>query len=247
MLGRLKHAVKELLSIDHKWPVEASRNEIETFEVIREFTGTSPERAFHLMRSVKYIVDNSIEGDFIECGVAKGGSAMLMASILFELGETNREIYLYDLFGARPHFMDLDREIESGVTVSEYYRAVDSGKKSAISNWTFYSKAVVVENLNKIPYPREKIHLIEGDVLRTLPLSTHSSIALLRLDTDFYESTKIELSLLYPKLSIGGVLILDDYGHWEGAKTAVDEYFKSTNASPLLHVVDSAARAAIKI
>ena len=93
----------------------------------------------------------------------------------------------------------------------------------------------------------EKIsQLIKGIVEKTLlePKNLPEKISILRLDTDFYESTKIELEILYPKLVSGGFLIIDDYGHFKGCRKAVDEYFRDD--LPYLHYVDYSCRLIIK-
>lgn len=86
-----------------------------------------------------------------------------------------------------------------------------------------------------------QVILIEGDVLETLVKTQNipGKISVLRLDTDWYESTKKELEVLYPKLAVGGVLMIDDYGYWGGAKKAVDEYFADI-PRPFLQYTDSA-------
>jgi hypothetical protein len=95
-------------------------------------------------------------------------------------------------------------------------------------------------------YPAERVHLVEGRVEDTLPAAAPDAIALLRLDTDWYAGTKHELETLYPRLSPGGVLILDDYGHYEGARRAVDEYFADAGGRPLLSRIDYTGRVGVK-
>ena len=97
-------------------------------------------------------------------------------------------------------------------------------------------------------YPEEKIHFVQGRVEETIPASAPDSISLLRLDTDWYESTKHELVHLFPRLSPSGVIIIDDYGHWKGCRKAVDEYF-DTGDHPqlLLNRVDYSCRIAVKV
>jgi hypothetical protein len=95
--------------------------------------------------------------------------------------------------------------------------------------FAYSSLEEVKNNLQPSQFPKENIIFIEGDVSKTLQDRNNipEKISLLRLDTDWYQSTKDELEILYPKLSNKGVLIVDDYGHWKGAKKAVDEYFKN--------------------
>jgi hypothetical protein len=86
-----------------------------------------------------------------------------------------------------------------------------------------------------------------GKVEDTIPADIPEKIALLRLDTDWYESTKHELIHLFPRLQKGGVLIIDDYGFWKGARKAVDEYFAENNIQILLNRIDDTGRMAIKL
>jgi hypothetical protein len=95
-------------------------------------------------------------------------------------------------------------------------------------------------------YPREKLHFVVGKVEDTIPATMPRKIALLRLDTDWYDSTKHELSHLFPLLRPQGVLIVDDYGHWQGARKAVDEYFAAHQTGILLHRIDYTGRIAVK-
>jgi O-methyltransferase len=97
-----------------------------------------------------------------------------------------------------------------------------------------------------VGYPGERLHFVAGDVAKTIPEHAPEAIALLRLDTDFYASTRHELEQLYPRLSPGGVLIIDDYGDWAGARKATDEYFATHKPQPLLIRVDVGARMGIK-
>jgi O-methyltransferase len=103
----------------------------------------------------------------------------------------------------------------------------------------------VRRNLLSTGYPEEKCHFIKGDVLKTIPHEAIDEIAILRLDTDWYESTRHELQHLYPKLTRGGVLIVDDYGHWQGCRKAVDEYF--TGRPPFMFAIDYTARMSIRL
>jgi hypothetical protein len=96
-------------------------------------------------------------------------------------------------------------------------------------------------------YPKEKLHYVQGKVEDTIPGAAPGQIALLRLDTDWYESTHHELIHLYPRLSAGGVLIVDDYGHWQGSRRAVDEWIAQTGARILLNRIDYTGRVAVKV
>lgn len=200
------------------------------------YTMTSVERGYALFQSVRHVINNDIAGSFVECGVWKGGSCMLIALTLASMGVTDREIYLYDTFTGMTEPTDADRIAWNGRSVRERFErfaswAVDLSEVSA--------------NLEATGYPLELLRYVEGDVLETLERELPGTIALLRLDTDWYESTVKELEILYPLLNAGGLLLLDDYGHFEGARKAVDEYFV-VHPAPFFARVDYTGRVAVK-
>jgi O-methyltransferase len=101
-------------------------------------------------------------------------------------------------------------------------------------------------NMLSTGYPEEKVHFIKGKVEETLPSVLPDQLALLRLDTDWYESTKHELIHLFPLLDSRGLLIIDDYGHWQGVRKAIDEYFSEHKLNLYLHRVDYSCRVAVR-
>ncbi|MCC6416553.1 MAG: class I SAM-dependent methyltransferase, partial [Opitutaceae bacterium] len=105
----------------------------------------------------------------------------------------------------------------------------------------------VVRSFETVDYPRDLVHFVKGRVEETIPAKSPESIALLRLDTDWYESTRHELVHLFPKLVRGGVLIIDDFGHWKGAKLAATEYFRELDIPVLLNRIDYTGRIAVRI
>jgi predicted O-methyltransferase YrrM len=109
-----------------------------------------------------------------------------------------------------------------------------------------FSESGVRETVARAGYPAERIHFVKGAVEETIPRTLPGPLALLRLDTDWYQSTRHELVHLYPLLAPGGVLIVDDYGHWQGAARAVDEYFAAHPPGPLLTRIDYTGRLAVK-
>jgi O-methyltransferase len=244
LTGKFKSSFLNSSSPD--WPIETNEIDKINFELVKPYTGISKNRAFALTQAIRYIINNKIPGDFVECGVAKGGSAMLIALTLKSLGVEDRDIYLYDLFGERPKYSEWDIEIQSGKSVGDYYDLVDQGNKEAMKNWEFYGAEEVLGNIRTTGYIESRIHFIEGDVCDTLNAFTHKKVALMRLDTDFYDSTKHELHTLYPKLVDRGVVIIDDYGHWHGARKATEEFLMSLPIKPLLFYVDNTARQFIK-
>ena len=205
---------------------------------------TSPERVNALIDAVHYIVTNKIDGAIVECGVWKGGSTMAMALALRNLGDESRELYLYDTFSGMSAPSDVDVSIGGA-------RAYDTFSQTQISedssNWCFSSLDEVKVNVSRTDYPEGKLHFIKGKVEDTIPTNIPSEIALLRLDTDWYESTKHEMTHLFPLLKENGVLIIDDYGHWEGQRKAIDEYISGNNIRILLNRIDRMGRIAIKI
>ena len=210
---------------------------------ISPFTMTSKERIISLIRAVDYIVSNNIEGDIIECGVWKGGSSMAIAKTLINNNSTERQLYLYDTFQGMTEPEDIDQDFNK--TSAKTLLNNTDIKTSVI--WAYSELDEVKANLTATQYPQSLIHCIKGKVEETLPYSQHSKIALLRLDTDWYASTKAELEFLFPKLVKGGILIIDDYGHWQGARKAVDEYFKENNIPICLQRIDYTGRIAVKI
>ena len=205
------------------------------------FTMTSPERMHALYLAVRHVVKMKLAGDFVECGVWRGGSCMLIAHTLLKMGVTDRKIRLFDTFEGMSKPTDLDRNIH-GVVAEEKWQVTDAGRE-----WCAASLGDVQQNMASTGYPMENITFVQGKVEDTLPASAPEAIALLRLDTDWYESTLQELKVLYPRLCRHGVLILDDYGHWAGAQKAVDEYFLDHPDPLLLNRIDKSGRLALKL
>lgn len=213
------------------------------YEQCKPFTMTSVERMYALYQSLNYILENELEGDFVECGVWKGGSSMLMALYLKEKGITDRKLYLYDTFEGMSAPTEADKTF-SGEYADQLLQT--QSKLDDKSIWCYSSIDEVRANIKTTGYPDENIFFIKGKVEDTLLQNLPGNISLLRLDTDWYESTKIELEVLFPLLNPKGVLIIDDFGHWEGAKKAVLEFFNKEKISPLLHRIDLTGRILIK-
>ena len=216
----------------------------ELFRLCRPFTMTSIERLYSLYKAMRYVIDNKIPGDFIECGVWKGGSSLMMAKMLAMHGIFDRKVILYDTYEGMSEPTEHDKDY-AGVSADVLL------DKSSIevqdSVWCYSSFEEVKNNLMLSGLPEENIIMIKGKVEDTIPSQVPASqIALLRLDTDWYESTRHELEHLYPMLVPNGVLIIDDYGHWEGCRKAVDEYIKNNNLNMLLSRIDNTGRIAIK-
>lgn len=212
------------------------------YNLCKEYSICAVTPMFALYKSIEYIVLNNIEGDFVECGVYKGGSAMLMAHTLQYFNQTSKKIYLYDTFEGMSSPSKRDISI-NGKHASEL---LNKGDKIANQVWCFSPIEEVKKNMESTAYPMDNLIFVQGKVEDTIPGIVPNKIALLRLDTDWYESTKHELQHLYPILSHNGVLIIDDYGYWRGAREAVDEYFKNNSANLFLNRIDATVRFCIK-
>jgi O-methyltransferase len=210
----------------------------------RPYTMVSKDRQIHQYEAVQYVVKAGIPGAILECGVWLGGSMMMAASALLDVGDRSRDLFLYDTYAGHPK-PDAERDIDihGKALVEEYYKR-RSG--DGFSDWARVSIEDVEANMRSTGYPEPKIHLIKGKVENTIPAQSPNTIALLRLDTDWYESTLHALRHLFPRLSAGGVLIIDDYGHMKGAKMAVDQYFDEIGKTYLLTRIDYSCRSTIK-
>lgn len=205
------------------------------------YTMTSPERIASLVEAVRYVERAGISGAIVECGVWRGGSSMAIALALVEAGSRDRDLYLFDTFGGMTEPEAVDRTSDDRSAV-EKMRA--RGHKH-MADWCYASIEDVRSNMESTQYPASRIHYVRGSVEETLPRSTIKQIALLRLDTDWYASTAAEMEYLFPLVAPGGVIILDDYGTWQGSRRAVDEYLAKHQIHLLLHRIDDAGRIAV--
>jgi hypothetical protein len=206
---------------------------------VQPFTMTSVERIYGLCLAVDYVSRRRIPGAIVECGVWKGGSAMAAALTLKRAGDDQRNIVLFDTFRGMTPPREVDRDV-SGRSAAELLESEDPASSLV---WAAASLSEVQRNLASTDHKR--VEYVEGDVADTIPSRAPQEIALLRLDTDWYESTRHELVHLFPRISRGGILIIDDYGHWSGARRAVDEYFGAHNAGIFLCPLDYTGRLAV--
>ncbi len=216
---------------------------VEIFEKCRKFSMTSWERMYALYKSVRYIVESGVEGDFVECGVWRGGSVMMIAYALLCANGSNRNLYLYDTYEGMSRPTDADVDSSTHLPAEPRWKTESQAQGSS---WAFASLSEVQQNVYSTGYPKERLIFVKGPAEETIPGTRPEKIALLRLDTDWYASTKHELVQLYPRLTTGGVLIIDDYGQWLGAKKAVDEYFASLASPILLTRIDYTGRLGVK-
>lgn len=190
-------------------------------ERVRHLTMTGQVAQWEFIRAVRYVEGGAVPGDIVECGVWRGGYLALAGMLRDELG-FDREIWGYDTFAGMTEPAAVDRKFHNQMSAAIPHAEMDRGDHNA---WCYASLQDVIANFSGVA--KGRLRTVKGPVEETLAVASNlpDRIAILRLDTDWYESTKAELEILYPRLSPGGVLIIDDYGEWEGARKAVDEYF----------------------
>ncbi len=206
------------------------------------FSMTSHERLLATVNATEYVAQNDIPGAIVECGVWRGGNMMAVALTLLRL-KAQRSLFLFDTYTGMTSPTDTDRDVSGSKAEVQY---LNYKRRSAEPQWCEASVEEVRHNLSSTNYPQHLTTFIEGPVEKTLPSDEPKSIAFLRLDTDWYESTRHELEHLYPLVSKGGVIAIDDYGHWQGARRAVDEYLSAHGIKCLLHRIDYTAREFVK-
>lgn len=197
------------------------------------------------LKAAKYVAENQIDGDFVECGVWKGGNALIAAEIFRRYG-LDKKVYLFDTFMGMTEPSGDDRAIADNKPAINKYK---TEQRQTHNNWCYSPIEEVRANFAKRDMLSKSTVFVQGPVEETLLVTSNvpAKISILRLDTDWYESTKIELETLYPKISLGGCLIIDDYGFWSGSRKATDEYLQQLHPRPLLNVTDASRRIAIKV
>jgi hypothetical protein len=215
----------------------------------RPHTMTSLERIVATIDAVAYVLRRDVPGAFVECGVWKGGSVLAMIRALQRRGVDDRDIYLFDTFEGMTRPTELDTS-SYGSPALEVWTASEQERTEPWQGM-FTADVFNIDTVRSLilgtGYPARHIHFVKGRVEDTLPDAGPPSIALLRLDTDWYDSTWHELVHLYPRVSNGGVLIIDDYGHWDGCRAAVDQYFAEVQPPILLSRIDYTGRVGVKM
>jgi O-methyltransferase len=213
---------------------------MEIMRRVKPRTMTSNEKLYGLVQATRYVVQHAIPGDIVECGVWRGGSMQAVALTLLELGATDRHLHLFDTFEGMPPPTEKDRRFD-GRSAEELLATQERDS----TMWGIAGVDEVRQAMTEVDYPAELVHFHEGLVENTIPSQAPEQISILRLDTDWYESTRHELEHLYDRLSPGGVLIVDDYGHWAGARLATDDFLEKTGEALLLLPL-STGRIAVK-
>lgn len=183
---------------------------VETLRLVEPFTMMSPERLYALCSATEYVARHKIPGGIVECGVWKGGGVMAVAHTLLRMGVEDYDLFLFDTFEGMPE-PSVEDVLYTGESATDLLaRAAATDDITARASLADVKSAVL-----SVGYDPSRLHFVEGLVEDTLPARRPEAIALLHLDTDWYQSTLHELTHLYPRLSPGGVLIIDDYGHWK--------------------------------
>jgi hypothetical protein len=229
-----------------RYPLDFTPEDVEIYEAVKAYTMTSPEAVHAVCEAVRHIVRYGVAGVIVECGVWRGGCSMAAALTLLKLGITDRDLYLFDTFEGMPPPTAADVDV-LGQSAASRLATADKGNRSVEGwIWAYSSFDETRRAMLSVGYPERRIHLVKGRVEDTLPQHAPPTIALLRLDTDWYESTRHELVHLYPRLSRDGVLIIDDYGHWRGSRKATDEYIADHDLHLFLGRIDYTGRITIK-
>jgi hypothetical protein len=199
------------------------------YRQVRTETMCSVARLRGLYRALRYVVKQGIAGDVVECGCARGGSAALMALTLRQLG-SQRKLWLFDTFEGLPAPSTEDPDFE----IADLFTGTCVGTLGEVRK--------LFDRLNIA----EDVRFVKGLFQETLPSTPVSRIAVLHIDGDWYESVKVCLDSLYDKVVPGGVIQLDDYGYWQGARKAVEEFLEVRGIQSRLQRLDYSGRFLIK-
>ena len=252
LLSPLNIKIKYLDSFDKEpYPVEATKSDIEIIKYVRgknnpngKLTKCNEARIWAAISSVTHVVNNNIPGDIVECGVWRGGCSLAMALKLKELN-SDKKLFLFDTYQGMTEPSEYDKKAYKKLNVLKKFNKL---KKKNYNEWCYASLSDVKNQFNFFNL-LEKVSFIKGDIRKTLlnPSNLPSQISILRLDTDFYDSTASSMKNLFPLLEKNGILLIDDYGCWEGVRKAIDDYFKKyLTYKPMLWMTDYSERVFIK-
>jgi len=202
------------------------------YDAVRPYTMLNHSRAHSLYEGVRQVVARDIPGDIVECGVARGGSAALMALALGDQKQNarSRKIFAFDTFAGLPPPTIDDPDYE----LARHWTGKCRGDEAEVRA-LFHELGVA-----------DITECIKGTFRETLPRWESGPIALLHLDGDWYESIRVCLEQLWDRVSPGGIVQVDDYGAWAGARKAVDEFIATRKIAAPLKYIDPTGRQLIK-
>jgi O-methyltransferase len=230
------------------WASDLSKKDLEYISLIKEnnLSMTSIDNLSATALASQYVIKKNIPGDFMECGVWRGGHSILAA--LYFLNK--RKIFMLDTFTGMTMPASNDKRSLDGTPALVTYESKNELEDGV--DWCYASIENVKKNFQILGINAEEhessLVFLKGkaeEVLKDRETNLPERISVLRLDTDWYESTKVELEVLWDKISIGGIIIIDDYGYWQGCREAVDEYFSDKKI--LLLPIDCNARLMVKV
>lgn len=229
-------------------PVEFTKADVAVMDLVagNRLSMVSRERLIATINACKHAVQNGVAGDFVECGVWRGGNS-IAAKLTFENYESDKKVWLFDTFAGMTAPTAKDLAAPTGDAASKRF---EESQRLDHNELCYASLEDVRRNFQTAGVRLDGVRFIKGDVAVTLSEAANlpEAISVLRLDTDWYESTRRELEILYPRLTAGGSLLIDDFGFWEGARKAVEEYFADLRPGdrPLLHYTDHSGRMGVK-
>lgn len=233
----LYDACREFLFFKDSFPKDIFNfKKLILFKKVYPYTMVGYKRLSNIYDLSELIEKEKIKGAFVECGVWKGGCAAV-AAFIANRAKSNRKIWLFDSFEGLPEPTEKD-----GLLAKEYAQNQTSGKLSTINQCVGPLEDVKEIFFSKLKIDKENVEIKKGWFQDTLPDQKNKigDIAILRLDGDWYESTKCCLDNLYDKVIYGGYIVIDDYGYWEGARRALDEFFLDRKINPRLIKIDEA-------
>jgi hypothetical protein len=210
----------KLARLDAEYPIEISIENKNDIESCNRFTMIGISRLVCNVIAMKYVEENSLVGDVVETGVWKGGSIALLARTSLDFGNHERTFWAFDTFAGMPEPGSLDEKFA-------HDKFAELKDHSGYSDWCRANETDVRSNIEHLCGSLTNFKFVKGKVEETLKIEENlpTKISLLRIDTDWYDSTRAALEVLYPKVVSGGVVIVDDYGAWSGSQIAVDEFF----------------------
>lgn len=217
----------------------------EIYYKCQDQTLTGLKDMYALYEAAAHVAKAGIPGDYVECGVWRGGSSMIVALAFLQNNVTGRKLYLYDTYEGLPAFGPDDGD--GAPSPSKVVQGIATLLRGGQSGMFCASIEEARQNMHSTAYPAENVILVKGLVENTLPAQAPAQVSLLHLDSDLYGPTYHSLTHLFPRLSRGGIFVIDDYGGWKGCRKASDQYFEEQGIKPfLMRAGDSGVRVGVK-